>query len=542
MRSLLSVLGWLGLALAFSFSIACGQGAALPSTVRIAAERAFADRALAIAGESLAANGLSVEPASDLGSADVIISATPSEDADALSFATGYWVAAVQLPSSARDVSMPQLGEAVAGGSDVWTRVLTPPGAPPPLALWWPDVVPGVEALPLDEIPDALAADPAALALLPLAAVDARVRSLTVDGANIVFGTGEIDAYPLTERAWVWTNDTDSRRFDQLVDEAAADLVAQLALPAPDAIIMRATGDMIPSRCAYAKQRDYGDYRHAFLELGPWLAQADVTVGSLDAAISDVSPPFGCTDTFNLAAPAASMDGLAYAGFDVITVATNHVKDCGQIGACGDEAFFATLANLRSRGIEYVGGGADLAEARRPAILTVKGVRFAFLGYDEIASYYHAEAGVPGTAPLEESYLREDVAAAAAQADVVIVLPQWGVEYTADPNERQQALAAAAFESGSTMVIGNHPHWVQAAQAAPGTFVTYALGNFVFDQDWSLETQQGAVLEAAFHGSQLKGVELHPVHIYDEHQPAFAQGAEARQILDRIWDASARLP
>ena len=542
MRSRLSVPGWLALALTFSFSIACGQGAASPSTVRIAAERTFADRAVAIAQESLATTDLSVEPASDLASADVIISVTPPEDADALSFTTGYWVAAVQLPSPAREVAMSQLGEAVAGSSADWTRVLTPAGSPPPLALWWPDVAPAVEALPLDEIPDALAADPAALALLPLEAIDARVRSLTVDGANIVFGSGELAAYPLIEPAWITTRSGGNKAFGKALDALAIELAARLASPVPEPIILRATGDIIPSRCAYAKQRDYGDFRHAFLELGPWLAQADVTVGSLDAAISDVSPPFGCIETFNLAAPAASVNGLAYAGFDVITVATNHVKDCGQIGACGDEAFFATLENLRSRGIEYVGGGVDLAEARRPAILTVKGVRFAFLGYDEIASYYHAWPGVPGTAPLEEPYLREDVAAAATQADVVIVLPQWGVEYTYDPNERQQALAAAAFEAGATMVIGNHPHRVQAAQAAPGTFVTYALGNFVFDQDWSLETQQGAVLEAAFHGSQLKGVELHPVHIYDEHQPAFAEGTEAQQILDRIWEASARLP
>jgi poly-gamma-glutamate capsule biosynthesis protein CapA/YwtB (metallophosphatase superfamily) len=172
----------------------------------------------------------------------------------------------------------------------------------------------------------------------------------------------------------------------------------------------------------------------------------------------------------------------------------------------------------------------------------VKGVRFAFLGYDDIAPYYHAEPAAGGTAPLDEAYVREDVAAAAAQADVVIVMPHWGVEYTSDPTERQRTIASAAFESGATMVIGNHPHWVQAAQATHDTFVTYALGNFVFDQNWSLETQQGAVLEAAFHGSQLKGIEVYPVHIFDQNQPAFAGPDEARQILDRIWQASARLP
>ena len=542
MRSRLSVLGWLGPLAVLSFAAACSKGSSSPAIVHLAVERAFADRAFAVAGESLAPKHLGVEPASDLASADVIISTTPSEDRDALVFATGYWVAAAQLPSPEREITLAQLSEAVAGSSSDWTRVLVPAGAPPPLAQWWPDVAPVVESMPLDEIPSALAADPGALAFLPLEAVDARVRSLTVDGANMVFGTGDTGVYPLTEPGWITTRGSGSKSFDATLRALAIDLSKALVNPPPDPIVLRATGDIIPSRCAYAKQRDYGDFRHAFLELGPWLAQADITVGSLDASIADVSPPFGCIDTFNLAAPAASIDGLAYAGFDVITVATNHVKDCGQVGACGDEAFFATLDNLRSHGIEPVGGGAGLAEARTPALLTVQGVRFAFLGYDDIAAYYHAEPGVPGTAPLDEAYVREDVAAATTQADVVIVLPQWGEEYTYDPNERQRALAAAALESGATLVIGNHPHWVQAAQASVGTFIAYALGNFVFDQDWSRETQQGAVLEAAFHGSQLKGIQLYPVHIYDEHQPSFAEPDEAPQVLDRIWDASARLP
>jgi poly-gamma-glutamate synthesis protein (capsule biosynthesis protein) len=171
----------------------------------------------------------------------------------------------------------------------------------------------------------------------------------------------------------------------------------------------------------------------------------------------------------------------------------------------------------------------------------VKGVRVAFLGYDEIAPYYHAEPGVPGTAPLDEAYLREDVAAAAAQADVVIVMPQWGIEYQAEPTDGQRQLAAAAAEAGADLVIGNHPHWVEAAEVIDGVFVAYALGNFVFDQDWSLETQQGTLLQAAFFGAQLKGIEYYPVHIYDEHQPRFADPEEAQQILDRIWNASATL-
>jgi poly-gamma-glutamate synthesis protein (capsule biosynthesis protein) len=493
---------------------------------------------------------MTVELASESAPADVTVTAAPTNNNDTPQFPASFWVPVVQLPSRASELTMAQLGDAVAGRLTDWSsvtgesmplRVMVAADAAPPFAQWWPDATPAVEALPLDQLTAALSDDPGALAIVPLDAVNASMRSLAVDGVNIVFGSGDIASYPLTERRWVTTRAVDKGKFSDVLHGLAKELAKNLMAASPDPIIMRVTGDIIPSRCAYAKQRDYGDYKHAFLQLGPWLSQADVTVGSVDASLADVSPPFGCIDTFNLAAPAASIEGLVYSGFDVITNAANHAMDCGQVGACGPEAMFATKANLLARGIETVGTGTDLRAARKPAVLTVKGVRFAFLGYDDIQTLYHAEPGVAGTAPLDEGYVREDVAAAAAQADVVIVMPHWGIEYQAEPTDRQRTLARAAVESGADLVLGNHAHWVAAEEMIDGAFVEYALGNFVFDQDWSLPTQQGVVLDAAFHGKQLKGVRYYPVHIFDQNQPRLAEPAEAQQILDRIWNASATL-
>ena len=82
---------------------------------------------------------------------------------------------------------------------------------------------------------------------------------------------------------------------------------------------------------------------------------------------------------------------------------------------------------------------------------------------------------------------------------------------------------------------------MQAHETIDGTFVAYALGNFVFDQDWSLETQQGALLEVTFTGTRMTGTKFTPVHIYDNYQPRIAEGDEAAQIIDRIETASAAL-
>ena len=107
----------------------------------------------------------------------------------------------------------------------------------------------------------------------------------------------------------------------------------------------------------------------------------------------------------------------------------------------------------------------------------------------------------------------------------MIIVPHWGVEYTADPSARQREFARAAAAAGADMIVGNHPHWVQAHEQIGSTFVAYALGNFVFDQDWSLETQQGAVLEATFTGTRLTSTRYTAIHIYDEYQPRVADAA-----------------
>ncbi len=302
------------------------------------------------------------------------------------------------------------------------------------------------------------------------------------------------------------------------------------------------TGDIIPARCVYTRQLAYNDFRHAFLALGPYLSGADITVGSLDATLSDAGRPLGCVRTYNLLAPPESVEGLVFAGFDVLTIATNHAKDCGSGGLVCDEALLDTIVNLRGAGIETVGGGSNPEEARSPAVISVRGTRFAFLGYDDIASYYHADEGQPGTASLDASSLRADIARARQAADVVVVLPHWGREYTATPTQRQRELAATAIEAGATLVIGNHPHWAQAVEQPDGAFVAYALGNFVFDQDWSRETRQGVVLEAVFQGSTLASVNLVPISIQDMHQPTLAPPEEAEEILRRIREASEGLP
>ena len=94
---------------------------------------------------------------------------------------------------------------------------------------------------------------------------------------------------------------------------------------------------------------------------------------------------------------------------------------------------------------------------------------------------------------MTDKALKRDIAAArAAGADVVVVMPHWGVEYTAPPYGTQQRLGRAAIDAGADMVIGDHPHWVGAMEVYKGKPIWYSLGNFVFDQTWSIPTRRGS--------------------------------------------------
>ena len=229
--------------------------------------------------------------------------------------------------------------------------------------------------------------------------------------------------------------------------------------------------------------------------------------------------------------------GLHDAGIDIVSLGNNHIRDAGAQG------ILDTIKNLRKYGIKSTGAGANLAAARKPAVVEVNGVKVAILGYDTIAKYYAAGPSKAGSAQLSLAIVKVDVARARkAGANLVIVYPHWGTEYSPRPFAAQQALARAVIDAGADMVIGNHAHWAGAMEIYKGKPIWYALGNFVFDQDWSEPTMEGITLELTFDGSTLVQVRMRPHIILDKAQPNFMSPAgTGRVVLGQIYDASKKL-
>jgi hypothetical protein len=234
----------------------------------------------------------------------------------------------------------------------------------------------------------------------------------------------------------------------------------------------------------------------------------------------------------------ALLAGIAKSGIDVASVASTHIGDGGPQG------ILQTIASLKKYGITPFGAGPNLAAARRPAIFMEGGVKVAILGYDGISSrYYGATPTTIGDAPLLGGYVQTDIRAArAAGAQVVIVFPHWGIEYTFGPSPQQTRLAHLMIDAGADLVIGNHPHWVQSVEIYKGKPIWYSLGNFTFDQSWSEPTLEGISLELTFRGPKLVQAWMNPHILIDAVQPNLLDLAgDGQRVLGPVFKASGKL-
>jgi poly-gamma-glutamate synthesis protein (capsule biosynthesis protein) len=256
-----------------------------------------------------------------------------------------------------------------------------------------------------------------------------------------------------------------------------------------------AVGDVAPRR---------EDPAGIFAQVAPALAAADLCFGQMECPISERGTPSPHARLAMRTSPDVA-PALAMVGFDVMSVAGNHALDFGA------DALADTLANLQQAGIAAAGAGANLAEARRPAMIQAGGKRIAVLAYSSILpAGYAADASRPGCAPLRAhtryeqiehdqpgtpprihtfaersdlANMEADIAAARAKADHVFVSVHWGIHFVrASIADYQREIARAAIGAGADALFGHHPHLLKGIEFIDGKPVFYSLGNFAIEQ------------------------------------------------------------
>lgn len=308
---------------------------------------------------------------------------------------------------------------------------------------------------------------------------------------------------------------------------------------APPITTLLFTGVIVPARCVQATLDENGNPDYLYEEVRHLISGADLAVGVLNATMSDRVAQTGCARTFQLVGRANNAGAAQRAGFDLMSVASNHIKDCGKMKSWCDFALLDTLDNLQRAGIQTVGAGSDLAEALQPVVFTINGVRFGFvsLGDRKMDQNIFAGPDNPGIANLTPENLQQAMSQVRKMADVVIALPHWGSEYNSIPSMLQRQQAGELIEAGADLIVGNHTHVVQAIDEMAGIPVFFGLGNFVFDQDLR-EQRQGVILLVKFQGTKYLGYELIPTRVYPDGRVHIAVPAEATEVMERIQFAS----
>ena len=217
-------------------------------------------------------------------------------------------------------------------------------------------------------------------------------------------------------------------------------------------------------------------------ELIGYMKSFDFRVGTLEAAIGtglpydEVKMRNRCNIVY---ARNEDFHRIVDLGFDVVSLANNHVFDLGI------EGLKNTINLLKSNGIAYCGAGMNIEEASKPAILHHNGKSVAILAYCMYGNKYLgyvelATDNKPGVNPLECSKVIEDIRRYKNLYDYVVIMPHWGQEYTYYPMPECIQMAYAMIDAGADLVVGSHTHCVQPVLKYKKKTICFSLGNFMF--------------------------------------------------------------
>ena len=232
-----------------------------------------------------------------------------------------------------------------------------------------------------------------------------------------------------------------------------------------------------------------------------WLAGIAPAIRAADIAIGHLEVPHSrCEKEMrgDIPAPGADPDhlpALTRAGFTAVSLAGNHMADCGPQGIAD------TIEGLDGLGIRHAGAGANLPAARAPAMICRAGRTLALLSYNCVGpenswassdgagcAYVRVETSdgspIAPSAPLHRAnapsleQMSLDIAIAREQADLVIVSLHKGIVHTPArlaPYERP--IAQAAIDAGSDIVLGHHAHIIRGIEIYRGKPIFHGLGN-----------------------------------------------------------------
>lgn len=304
---------------------------------------------------------------------------------------------------------------------------------------------------------------------------------------------------------------------------------SRLRLPEKqEPITLIAVGDIMLSRYVAKKINEFNEPGYPFTNINWFLQSGDITFGNLENPITP-GRNINITEMILRADPHMA-SALKDAGFDILSLANNHLPDFGEQGVLD------TMQYLRDVNIDYVGIGKNKDDAYKPRYINVNDFKLAFLAFtdpDIAPDNYSANDG-PGTAALKPDRMTTEIEEAAANADFTVVYLHLGTEYASEPDESQVYYSKLSIDAGADLVIGSHPHVVQKADLYKGKYILHSLGNLIFDQLWSEETRESVAVKISIGEKGVERMEFLPLYINDNAQPVVLDGEAGQEVIKKL--------
>lgn len=391
----------------------------------------------------------------------------------------------------------------------------------------WGEAGPGaVRTAPAGELVEQMWQNRPAWGIVPFETLEPKLKVLAVDGQSPIRNDFDASAYPL-------------KIVFSLVSAQPNDLqLEQLSLPATNRdpsklTVLLMTGVTALVR-ATATQMEIAGVDYPAWNIGDTLKAADITHISNEVPFYSGCPrPNPRQEGLVFCSSPKYIELLEMVGTDIVELTGNHFQDYGS------QATLNTLEMYKERKWPYYGGGADLADSQKPALLEHNSNRFAFLGCNPVGpGYALATEDSPGAAPCGDyEWMKSEIARLKSEGYLVIATFQYEEYYQAEPTETHRRDFRAIADAGATIVSGSQAHVPQAMEFYNGAFIHYGLGNLFFDQ-MAAPSRREFLDRHVFYDGRYISTELITAMLEDYARPRPMKPEERKTFLEIMFQVS----
>ena len=195
-------------------------------------------------------------------------------------------------------------------------------------------------------------------------------------------------------------------------------------------------------------------------------------------------------------------DAMIDAGFNLVSLATNHTLDSGERAVLNSRNYWNSKSNVLA-----VGSYSSTEERNEVHVEEANGITYTMLNYtygtngirvpsgkEYLVNVWPTDTDNINNPDVDTKYqeykntVKEDIDRVRDKVDVLIVAMHWGVEYTHEPTRYEKDMAQFLSDNGVDVIIGTHPHVIQPVTYINDTLVIYSLGNLISAQYQNQDT------------------------------------------------------